>query len=95
MKLYYAETFNPRKACAVAKHLELPVDYVRVDLARGDLVGSAVQAFLHLVGGALHRLLGAGDRMGGGLLDALGAFVDATGRVVFGRCCLLVHAVSM
>lgn len=36
MKLYYAETFNPRKACAVAKHLELPVDYVRVDLARGE-----------------------------------------------------------
>lgn len=36
MKLYYAETFNPRRACAVAKYLELPVDYVRVDLARGE-----------------------------------------------------------
>ena len=36
MKLYYAETFNPRKACAVAKYLESPVDYVRVDLAHGE-----------------------------------------------------------
>ncbi|MEM7171531.1 MAG: glutathione S-transferase family protein [Pseudomonadota bacterium] len=36
MKLYYYETPNARKACAVAKHLELPVDYVRVDLAAGD-----------------------------------------------------------
>ena len=36
MKLYYAETFNPRRACAVAKYLEAPVDYVRVDLAHGE-----------------------------------------------------------
>ena len=36
MRLYYAETFNPRKACAVAKYLESPVDYVRVDLAHGE-----------------------------------------------------------
>lgn len=36
MKFYYAETLNPRKACAVARHLGLPVAYVAVDLAKGE-----------------------------------------------------------
>lgn len=36
MKLYYFETPNPRKACAVARHLSSPVELVRVDLAKGD-----------------------------------------------------------
>jgi glutathione S-transferase len=36
MKLYYAETLNPRKACAVAKYLNAPVEFVRVDLATGE-----------------------------------------------------------
>lgn len=36
MKLYYFETPNARKACAVAKHLGSPVEYVRVDLASGE-----------------------------------------------------------
>jgi len=36
MRLFYAETLNPRKACAVARHLQLPVEYVRVDLARQE-----------------------------------------------------------
>lgn len=36
MKLYYAETMNPRKACAVAKYLHSPVQYVRVDLSKGE-----------------------------------------------------------
>jgi glutathione S-transferase len=36
MKLYYAETLMPRKACAVACHLGSPVDFVHVDLARGE-----------------------------------------------------------
>lgn len=35
MKLYYFETANGRKPCAVAKHLELPVEFVHVDLANG------------------------------------------------------------
>lgn len=35
-KLYYAETLNPRKACAVAKHLHSPVEFVHVDLGRGE-----------------------------------------------------------
>ena len=36
MKLYYFETINPQKACAVAKHLDAPVEFVRVDLAKGE-----------------------------------------------------------
>ncbi|MBX9591811.1 MAG: glutathione S-transferase family protein [Hyphomonadaceae bacterium] len=36
MKLYYFETLNPRKACAVAKHLGSPVEFVRIDLAKGE-----------------------------------------------------------
>ncbi|MGO4701531.1 glutathione S-transferase family protein [Dyella sp. 2RAB6] len=36
MKLYYAETMNPRKACAVAKYLGSPVEFIRVDLAKGE-----------------------------------------------------------
>ncbi len=34
MDLYYYETSNPRKACAVARHLDLDVTYVRIDLDR-------------------------------------------------------------
>ncbi len=33
MKLYYAESPNPRKACAVARYLDAPVELIRVDLA--------------------------------------------------------------
>ena len=36
MKLYYAETPNPRKTCAVAKHLGLDLEYVFVDLGCGE-----------------------------------------------------------
>jgi glutathione S-transferase len=36
MKLYYAETLSPRKACAVARYLGSPVEYVHVDLAKGE-----------------------------------------------------------
>jgi glutathione S-transferase len=36
MKLYYFETINPQKACAVARHLGSPVELVRVDLAKGE-----------------------------------------------------------
>ncbi|HEY8943154.1 MAG TPA: glutathione S-transferase family protein [Polyangiaceae bacterium] len=37
MKLHYMRSMNPRKACVVAKHLELPVEYVLIDVARGGL----------------------------------------------------------
>jgi glutathione S-transferase len=36
MKLYWFDTANPRKACAVAKYLQSPVEYVHVDLGRGE-----------------------------------------------------------
>ena len=36
MKLYYATTFHSRKVCAIARHLELPVEFVHVDLSRGE-----------------------------------------------------------
>jgi len=36
MKLYYFETSNPRKACAVARYLNSPVEFVRVDLSKGE-----------------------------------------------------------
>jgi glutathione S-transferase len=36
MKLYYDETMNPRKVCAVAKHVGAPVTYVHVRLNKGE-----------------------------------------------------------
>lgn len=36
MKLYWFDTVNPRKACAVAKYLQSPVKFERVDLGRGE-----------------------------------------------------------
>lgn len=36
MKLYFSETLMPRKVCAVARHLGSPVEFVRVDLRKGE-----------------------------------------------------------
>lgn len=36
MKLYYSDVLAPRKACAVAGYLRSPVEYVYLDLARGE-----------------------------------------------------------
>ena len=36
MKLYYAKVLNPRKACVVAKYLNAPVEFVHIDLAKGQ-----------------------------------------------------------
>ena len=36
MRLYYAQTLNPRKACALARHLQIPVEFVPVNLGRGE-----------------------------------------------------------
>jgi glutathione S-transferase len=36
MKLYYFETMNPRKVCATAKYLGSPVEYVRLNAAKGE-----------------------------------------------------------
>jgi len=36
VKLYYCETINPRKACAAARYLNSQIEFVRVDLSRGE-----------------------------------------------------------
>lgn len=36
MQLYYFEVGNSRKPCAVARYLELPVEFRRIDLAKGE-----------------------------------------------------------
>lgn len=36
MKLYYAETVNSYKTCAVARHLDLDVEFHRLDLGKGE-----------------------------------------------------------
>ena len=36
MKLYYSDVLNPRKVCALAKYLQSPVEYVFLDLSRGE-----------------------------------------------------------
>jgi len=36
MKIYYFESPNPRKVCAVAKHLKTQAEFVRVDLTKGE-----------------------------------------------------------
>jgi glutathione S-transferase len=36
MRLYFSDTMNPRKACAAARYLEAPVEFVAVDLGRGE-----------------------------------------------------------
>ena len=36
MKLYYADVLMPRKACALARHLKAPVEFVYLDLAKGE-----------------------------------------------------------
>lgn len=36
MRLYYFESINPQKACAVARYLGSPVEFVRIDLAKGQ-----------------------------------------------------------
>jgi len=36
MKLYWSDVLAPRKACAVAKYLQSPLDYVYLDLGRGE-----------------------------------------------------------
>lgn len=36
MRLYYDETLSPRKACAVAKYLNAPVDFQRIRLQKGE-----------------------------------------------------------
>ena len=50
MKLYYAATLNPRKACAVAKYLDASVEFVHVDLRTGEQRGPIGIGLLEIVG---------------------------------------------
>ena len=59
MKLYYAETLNPRKVCAVARHLMAPVEFIRVDLSRRE---TRTADFLTLNPNGKVPLLQEGDR---------------------------------
>lgn len=36
MKLYYSDVLSPRKACAVARYLKSPVEFVFLDLTKGE-----------------------------------------------------------
>ena len=36
MKLYYFDTLNPQKACAVARYLNSPVEFIHVDMRKGE-----------------------------------------------------------
>ena len=36
MKLYYSDVLSPRKACAIARYLESPVEFVYLDLTKGE-----------------------------------------------------------
>lgn len=36
MKLFYAETMNSYKTCAVARHVDLDVEFHRLDLKKGE-----------------------------------------------------------
>jgi glutathione S-transferase len=44
VKLYYFDVLSPRKTCAVAKYLKLPIDYVTVDLTKGEQRSAAYMA---------------------------------------------------
>lgn len=57
MKLYYSRTLNPRKVCALARHLESPLDYVEVNLATGE---SRTPQFLALNPNGKVPVLGTG-----------------------------------
>ncbi|HEY5336785.1 MAG TPA: glutathione S-transferase family protein [Rhizomicrobium sp.] len=36
MKLYYSDVLAPRKTCAVAKYLNAPVEFIYLDMAKGE-----------------------------------------------------------
>jgi glutathione S-transferase len=44
MRLYYDCTMMPRKACFVARHIDAPVDFVRVHLGKGENRAPAFRA---------------------------------------------------
>jgi hypothetical protein len=44
MKLYYSDVLSPHKACAVARYLKSPVEFVYLDLVKGEQQAPAKRA---------------------------------------------------
>jgi hypothetical protein len=44
MKLYYSDVLSPHKACAVARYLKSPVEFVYLDLVKGEQQAPAKHA---------------------------------------------------
>jgi len=44
MKLYYSDVLSPRKACAVARYLKAPVEFIYLDLQKGEHKSPAMLA---------------------------------------------------
>jgi glutathione S-transferase len=44
VKLYYCDVLAPRKACAVAKYVKAPVEFVYLDLTRDEHLTPAMLA---------------------------------------------------
>jgi glutathione S-transferase len=60
MQLYWADVLSPRKACAVAKYLGSPVEYVYLVLGRGE---QRTPGYLALNPNGKVPTLGDGDRV--------------------------------
>ena len=44
MKLYYSDVLSPHKACAVARYLKSPVEFVYLNLVKGEQQAPAKRA---------------------------------------------------
>ena len=82
MKLYYAETLNPRKVCAVAKYLDAPVEFVPVDLRTGE---QRKPAFLAINPNGKVPVLEDGDNRIWELNAIMGYLADAAGSDLWPR----------
>lgn len=60
MKLFYCDTLMPRKVCAAARYLKAPVEFVYVDLRKGEHV---LPAYLTLNPNAKVPVLTDGDKV--------------------------------
>src|SRR5579859_1063444 len=60
MKLFYCDTLMPRKVCAAALYLKAPVDFIYVDLEKGEHV---LPAYLTLNPNAKVPVLTRGDKV--------------------------------
>jgi glutathione S-transferase len=57
MKLYYSDVLSPHKACAVARYLKSPVEFVYLDLVKGEQQAPAYLVLIeNRVYHGLHRV---------------------------------------